>query len=283
MTNMHVERFAAMGTRIELHAFGTDGHDALQSARRAIEAVDDALTIHRPSATTALNDRLRTGRPSRIEDALLRDALVEIGAAHASTHGLFDPAADPAYPGAGWDMISFDPDNGHIEASQPIALDLGGFGKGFALDRACDILRTAGVMSAFLCAGESSIAVVGEHPLGGAWPVAIPHPLRPEGFLAEFELCDEALSVSSTVGAGTHAPERAAMVRPTDASVITAPRATLVIDRSGARAEAMSTALLVADDDLRTRLLDCGQARRFLFDFSRETATRVQPGEMALQ
>jgi len=139
------------------------------------------------------------------------------------------------------------------------------------------------VMSAFLCAGESSIAVVGEHPLGGAWPVAIPHPLLSGQYLAELELRDEALSISSTVGAGANAPERAAMIRPTDAAVITVPRSAAVVDRSGARAEVMSTALLVADDDQGTRLLDSVGARRFLFDFSRETAMYDQTYEMALQ
>ncbi|MGK6320832.1 FAD:protein FMN transferase [Sphingomonas sp. DT-204] len=283
MITMHVERFTAMGTRVELHLFGSDDRDALLAARRAIEAVDDALTIHRPSATTALNDSLMAGRPCRINDPVVLDALIEIEAAYAATHGLFDPAADASRPGAGWNVISFDRDNARIEASRPVALDFGGFGKGFALDRACTVLRAAGVTSAFLCAGESSIAVVGQHPLGGGWPISLPHPLEPERSLAEFELRDEALSISSTVGAGTAAPERAAMIRPTDASVVTAARTTVAIDRSGARAEVMSTALLVADDGQAGYLLDCGQERRFLFDFSREAAMPVQPDEMALQ
>lgn len=283
MIAMQAERFAAMGTRIELHLFGSNDREVLRSARCAIEAVDDALTIHRPSVMTALNECLLAGRPYRIEVALLRDALIEIDAAYASTDGLFDPAADTARPGVGWHMMSFDPDKSLIEASQPLALDLGGFGKGFALDRACNILRAGGVTSAFLCAGESSIAVIGQHPLGGAWPVAIPDPIRAGRFLAELELCDEALSISSTVGAAANAPERAAMIRPTDAAVITAPRTAAVIDRSGAGAELMSTALLVADEDQARRLLSCGQARRFLFDFDRQTAMSVQASEMALQ
>ncbi|MCW4461925.1 FAD:protein FMN transferase [Sphingomonas sp. BT-65] len=283
MKAIQTERFAAMGTRAELHLFGPGDRDALLSARRAIEAVDDALTIHRPSATTMINECLMAGLSCVVDDPVLLDALIEIEAAHALTRGLFDPAADIARPGVGWGVISFDRDAARIQASRRVALDLGGFGKGFALDRACRVLKEAGATSAFLCAGESSIAVVGEHPLGGGWPVAIPHPLHPDRFLAEFELRDEALSISATVGAGANAPERAAMIRPTDASHVTAPRCTVAIDRSGARAEAMSTALLVADDDQAGRLLDGDPARRFVFDFSHETTMPVQPGEMALQ
>lgn len=277
---MQVERFAAMGTRIELHLLGSGDRDALLAARHAIEAVDDALTIHRPSATTMVNQRLMAGLSCPVDDPILLDALIEVEAVYAATDGLFDPAADIGRPGAGWGAVSFDRDKACIWASQRVALDLGGFGKGFALDRACRVLKGAGIPSAFLCAGESSIAVIGEHPLGGGWPVAIPHPLHPDRFLAEFELRDEALSISATVGAGVNAPGRAAMVHPGGGWRVSAPRCTVVIDRSGARAEAMSTALLVADDDEAGVLLDSGRARRF--DFSGEMTMPAQPGEMAL-
>jgi thiamine biosynthesis lipoprotein len=280
---MHAERFAAMGTRVELHLFGTVTRAAIDATRRAIEAVDDALTIHRPSATTALNDCLMAGRSCHVDDPLLLDALIEIEAAYGLTHGLFDPAADAARPGARWGAVRFDRGAARIEASQPVAFDFGGFGKGFALDRACDALRGAGVTSAFLCAGESSIAVIGEHPLGGGWPVAIPHPLEAERVLVELELRDEALSISSTVGAGASAPGRAPMIRPIDGSRVTAARTTVAVDYRGSRAEVMSTALLVADEVQAGCFPDGGRSRRFLFDFSLERAMPTHAYEVALQ
>ena len=161
---------------------------------------------------------------------VLFDALVAIEELHGLTLGLFDPAADRRFTSAGWSAIAFDRSAARIEPSQPVALDFGGFGKGFALDRACAVLREKGVISACLSAGESSIAVVGEHPLGGGWPFAIPHPLRPDEILVELELTDESLSISSTVGAGATAPERAPMFRPTDATIVTAPRCAVAID-----------------------------------------------------
>ncbi|WP_404338643.1 FAD:protein FMN transferase [Sphingomonas sp. MMS12-HWE2-04] len=256
-----------MGTRIELHLFGALDGDAVSEARRAIEAVDDALTIHRPSATTGLNACLMAGREAIVTDPVLFDALVEIEAGWGLSLGLFDPAAD-ARSRAGWPAIVFDREAGSIRASSPVALDFGGFGKGFALDRACAALRQAGVRSALLSAGESSIAVVGEHPLGGGWPFVIPHPLQPGKDLVALDLQDEALSISSTVGAGTHAPDRAAMIRPGDGVVVTDPRSAIVVDHSGARAEMLSTALLVADAARADHLLEAHQARRFLFDFT---------------
>ena len=46
-------------------------------------------------------------------------------------------------------------------ASPGVAIDLGGIGKGFALDRAGELLARYGVASALLSAGSSSILAVG--------------------------------------------------------------------------------------------------------------------------
>jgi FAD:protein FMN transferase len=268
-----VERFGAMGTRVELHRFGSGDADALVAARHAIEAVDDALTIHRPSPATALNAQLMAGRSATIDDAVLLDALIAVDEVHALTHGLFDPAVESRPCAPGWATVRFDRERARVEASHPLALDFGGMGKGFALDRAGDVLRAAGVASAFLSAGESSIAVLGTHPLGGGWPVTIPHPFAAGRILIELELEDEALSISATVGAGVAAPHRAAMIRPSDGAIVDSPRTAVALDRRGSHAEAMSTALIVAPDALARRLLDAQGTRRFLFTYPGDTPT----------
>lgn len=260
-----VERFAAMGTWIELHQFGAPAPDALKAARRAIEAVDDALTIHRPSPTTALNDRLRAGEHGRADHPLLRMALAGVEDAWATTGGLFDATVGSA-GGATWGALTLDRASGQVAASMPIALDFGGFGKGFALDQAVAALRAGGVTSALLSAGESSVAVIGEHPLGGAWPLAIPHPLDPDATLVELALTDSAVSVSSTLGVA--APSRSPSVRPHDGAIVTAAATTVVIDASGAAAEALSTALLVADPVASARMVAHAPQHRYAFTFS---------------
>ncbi|UVO49691.1 FAD:protein FMN transferase [Sphingomonas sp. SUN019] len=253
-----------MGTRVELHVFGVGDADALANARAAVEAVDDALTIHRPSPATALNERLATGQSAAIDAPILLAALAEVDPLVALTGGLFDPAADVARTG-GWASITLDATAARISTTRPLALDFGGFGKGYALDRAVAVLRDAGVVSAFLSAGESSIAVVGRHPLDVRWPVGIPDPTMPDSFLVELELEDEALSISSTIGAHADAPGRSPTVRPHTGEVVATPRTAIAVERSGARAEAMSTALLIADDAERARLIGDERDRRFVF------------------
>lgn len=268
-----IERFAAMGTRIELHQFGAADPNALLAARHAIQAVDDALTIHRRSATTIVNERLMSGQVATTNDPVLRAALAAIAVAWRATGGLFDPTVGSGGT-RGWPAISIDPDTGRIEADRPVAFDFGGFGKGFALDRAAAAMRAAGVTSAFLSAGESSIAVIGDHPLGGPWPVAIPHPLDPERWLVALSLRDQALSVSSTIGAGAMAPRRSPMIRPSDQAIVTAAATTVAVDISGAAAEAMSTALLVAARDAAQCLIAAAPGGRFAFAFD-DTLSRA--------
>lgn len=266
-----------MGTRVEIHCFGAGGEAALPMARRTIEAVDDALTIHRPSSATVLNDQLASHRQAVVDDPILFDALLEIDTAHAATNGLFDPAAGSA----GWGAVLLDRTNRRITTSRSVAFDFGGFGKGFALDRACAALRAAGVCSAILSAGESSISVIGEHPLGGGWPFSIPHPLFPDRSLVDIELNDEALSISSTVGANSDASGRAPMIRPTDGARITSPRLSIAVEQYGAVAEAMSTALLVADTAQVPSLI-VDPDRQFCFDFHGEDVMGASKIRMVL-
>ncbi|NJR78533.1 FAD:protein FMN transferase [Sphingomonas corticis] len=269
MTRARIERFAAMGTRVELHAFDGATPAALADARRAVEAVDDALTIHRPSPLVALNEALLAGREAAVTDAILLDALDAAAAAHVATFGLFDVAADRR-TGGNWTMVRFDRAGGTVAASRPLALDFGGLGKGLALDRAGAVLRDAGVTSALLSAGESSILAFGPHPLGGGWPFAIPHPIDADATLLEIELRDQSLSISATVGVGTDAPERAALLRPGEPAAIAPPACAVAIAESGAAAEALSTALVVADPARAARLLRDRRDTRFRFDLAHQ-------------
>ena len=61
-----------------------------------------------------------------------------------------------------------------------LELDLGGIGKGWALDRAAAILRRYGVEAALLGLGQSSYVAIGAPPGTSGWPITVPHPMAPE-------------------------------------------------------------------------------------------------------
>ena len=135
-------------------------------------------------------------------------------------------------------------------ASSSNQLDFGGFGKGYALDRAADVVRRYGVTAALLDAGGSSVVGIGDD-LGRTWVVGLrnpfpPRPDRCESWSPEvfrLPLVDRALSCSATFD------ERAAqatsdLVDPHCGLPIEEPSACAVVGRSGAATEMLSTALV---------------------------------------
>jgi thiamine biosynthesis lipoprotein len=59
-------------------------------------------------------------------------------------------------------------------------IDLSGVVKGYAIDRAWEILKIKKVTGALIDGGESSIRVLGERPGGGPWRIAVSHPRQSE-------------------------------------------------------------------------------------------------------
>ena len=79
-------------------------------------------------------------------------------------------------------------------ANKSVQLDLGGYAKGYALDRAAEILRRQGIHNALINIGGNILAL--GQPGKRAWRVGIQHP-RKSGALASLELHDgEAIGTS---------------------------------------------------------------------------------------
>ena len=130
----------------------------------------------------------------------------------AQDGGVLDPLSNSV--SWGMDQIEFDERNRRIRFHSPgIQLDLGGIAKGYALDIAREILEEQEVENVIVHGGTSSALALGSSKDGAPWRIAIPDPkaqycsrLQGEahepGPLAVFDLCNEALSVSSTLGKG---------------------------------------------------------------------------------
>ena len=86
-------------------------------------------------------------------------------------------------------------DGRRVEKAQPaLAIDLGAIAKGYAVDRAVELLRRAGIESAAVNAG-GNIRLIGDHG-GRPWRIAIQHPRDAAGQLALLELADVSVSTS---------------------------------------------------------------------------------------
>jgi thiamine biosynthesis lipoprotein len=161
----------------------------------------------------------------------LADALGRVGADRIL---LDSPAHGPAHA----------PGHAGLEAAG-MALDLGGVAKGFALDVAVAELRESGIDRALLSFGRSSIWGLGSPTDETGWRLLLESPSQ--GYSGIVELSDRALSVSSSLGQWSEIAGRryGHVIDPRTGRPLGGGKQAVVVARSAALAEVLSTALLV--------------------------------------
>ncbi|HWW03134.1 MAG TPA: FAD:protein FMN transferase [Candidatus Acidoferrum sp.] len=275
----------AMATRFELVLHGENpvalraaGEEALDE----IERLESQLSLFRPSSEVAhLNARAAWG-PVRVTPGLFA-LLQHAKELHAETQGAFDITVAPlvrcwgfmggtgsvpkpeelesARAKVGMHLVELNRADFTVRfAREGVMLDLGAIGKGYAVERATELLREAGVTSALLHGGTSTVYAVGSQPDGESWRVAVenprtaissraapaePQPASP-GPLTTVPLKDEAMSVSGVWGKSFEAEGQVfghvldpRSGRPVSGAVLAA-----VVLPSATETDALSTALL---------------------------------------
>ena len=146
-----------------------------------------------------------------------------------------------------------------------MSVDLGGIAKGFALDRIVARLRSAGFRRGLLSFGQSSVWALGAPPDGLAWRLA----LRDDAGrrLGVVELCDQALSVSSSFGKSSSIAGRryGHVVDPRTGLALSEARRAVVVAREATLAEALSTALLVLSEPEARAVVEAQNAEAWVF------------------
>jgi len=219
----------AMACRFEVVFNAGETADATELGVAALDLVDlieDRITVYRDgSELSRLNATASEGWQPVAAD--LFDLLVTAGQLGERTGGGFDCASgalvrawgflerrgriptdeslQAARERSGMRLVELDPATKRVRFARPgVEFNLGGIGKGWALDRVVELLRDAGVESGFVHGGRSSVRAIGSQ--GGVqggqrgWPVGVRHPLRTDRRLATIRLQDRALGTS---GSGT--------------------------------------------------------------------------------
>ena len=85
-----------------------------------------------------------------------------------------------------------------------VQIDLGGIGKGYAIDQMVTTLRDWSIAAGLIHAGQSSAYALGSPPQAACWRVALRDPATHEQTLGSIELKDAALSGSGRLLHGEH-------------------------------------------------------------------------------
>lgn len=204
-----------MGTVVEISAFGADQGRLEAAVTEAFAEMARIESLMRPAGEGSDVARL-TAAEQGTEVAPETAEVIALGLrVAAESGGAFDmglgrlkelwgieteaprvPAPTEirqALSGTGRDDLHLD--GRRVEKAQPaLAVDLGAIAKGYAVDRAVELLRRAGVESAAVNAG-GNIRLIGDHD-GRPWRIAIQHPREAAGQLALLELADTSVSTS---------------------------------------------------------------------------------------
>ena len=125
-----------------------------------------------------------------------------------------------------------------------VQIDLGSIGKGYALDRAADVLRSHGVTRAFLDSGGSSIVAMGAPPGQAGWLVHLRDPSNKMD--PQIVLSDSSVSTSEQTPASLLSRESAGHIIDPDKGVpLKTPFAVSVVANTGTASDALSTTLLL--------------------------------------
>jgi thiamine biosynthesis lipoprotein len=216
-----------MGTVFEIAAYqdsSQDVSDSIDKAFREIVRIDDLLSDYKPESALSTLNRSAHLHTERVPPDLylIIEKAVELSRV---SEGKFDISIAPlvnlwkaalsgeATPTAaqerevrdcvGYQKIVLTPPDQITFRSPCLQLDLGAIGKGYAVDRAGEILHASGVRDALINAGGSTIFAMGSPPGQSAWVVHLRDPSRlidPYVMLKDESVSTSEQSVPSLLG-----------------------------------------------------------------------------------
>lgn len=206
-----------MGTRIAIELWAQDrrqGEAAIDAVLAEMRRVDAAMSTYKPTSEISLVNQRAAKEPVKIDRELF-DLLVKAKQYSRDTDGAFDityasvgylydfrnrtrpdqQSIERSLDAIDYRHLLLDPENRTIRfAREGVRIDLGGIGKGHAVDRSIAVLQGRGIARAIVNAGGDS-RIIGDR-FGQPWVVGIRHPDRKNEVIARIPLEDAAFSTS---------------------------------------------------------------------------------------
>ena len=255
----HIRR--AMATQAEVHLFGDDVAqlDAIAGmAFDEIARVEQLLSRFDPTSELSRINREAAGGACLVDFELLQ-ILCDCRAWWLRTEGAFDIASgsrDESGAPLTLDAVELDVERRLVSfRACGVRLDLGAYGKGYALDCVAKLMRDQGVTSALLDLGTSSLVAMGAPPDASAWTIELQDRSEIPGPFEMLTLCDAALSTSAVWHSPRDLDVTSDLLDPHTCQPLKTSATCTVIAPTASAAEALSTAFVVMGRDRANALL----------------------------
>jgi thiamine biosynthesis lipoprotein len=163
-----------MATVFEVHCVHADPRYAAQAAQAAFERVDrleQELSRFIENSDVSRINNLAAGHSTRVSPETM-ECLEIAWHVYRLTGGAFDVSI-----GTGLDRLELAPDEFTVHARESGArLDLGGVGKGYAVDRMAELVEEWEMPRALVHGGFSSVLALEPPPEQGGWPLTLRAP-----------------------------------------------------------------------------------------------------------
>lgn len=133
-------------------------------------------------------------------------------------------------------------DNTITVKTDDLNIDLGGFGKGYAIDKVCDLLLEWDIENAIIHGGGSSVKSIGKLTGYDGWPITISNPVNSNQTIADLLLKNISISASG-IKKGDH------IINPINTRAIIQRNAAWAVSKSTAYSDALSTAFMIMKID----------------------------------
>jgi thiamine biosynthesis lipoprotein len=257
-----------MGTVFEIAAYAQTSQNAsvaLDNAFREIVRIDDLLSNYKTDSALSTLNRSAHFHAEQVPPDLYRVVEESVRFSRLSD-GKFDISIAPlvnlwkaaiagedppslarqreARECVGYEKIKLTPPDQITFQSSCMRLDLGGIGKGYAVDRAAEVLRSSGIRNALINAGGSTILAIGSPPGQTAWLVHLRDPSNKVD--PQVMLKDESVSTSEQTGPSLLGNDSAGhIIDPDSGRPLKTEFAVSVIAQTGAASDALSTTSLL--------------------------------------
>jgi FAD:protein FMN transferase len=268
-----------MGTVFEIAAYAESPEKASAAIDKALQEIvrmDDLMSNYKPESALSRLNRSAHFHAQKVPPDLYRVIEQAVQFSRLSG-GKFDITVAPlvnlwkaalsgdsmpslsqrqqAEECVGYEKIELTPPDQITFRSSCMQLDLGAIGKGYAVDRAGEVLHSSGIRNALINSGGSTILAMGSPPGQPGWLVHLCDPSRKiDPYVM---LRDQSVSTSEQTAVSLLAPESAGhIIDPVTGRPIDTQFAVSVITPSGTPSDGLSTTLLLLGPKVGKSLVD---------------------------